>query len=422
MPSSALSSIDGGASTAAFPTPQGPCRILILTSSTGGGHDRRAYAFKAWTEQQYPGQIEVTIEHLLEKSHWLPRLGVHIYNFIQQKAPGLHNIYWHIAELYAASQQKQVGCGRRYYCNLLTNLRPHVVFSVHDCLNRGYFQDARRILGSEKVTCVTYCGEWSGGFGYSRNWVDPSVDLFISRTAEARHFARSLGVSPERDMLLCNFMPPAGFDQLHPVRDKPAIRRDQFKLDPHRFTLLLATGQVGANNHFRLLSQIIEHRLKIQVIAICGRNRKAYERLQAWHQRHPRFPLHIEGFSNRMPLLLEVSDAVVTRGGANTTAEALFHTCPMIFNCLGGVMPQERLTINYFMNHGAASRIDTLGDFPLILKRWQERKRDYRKVVRNLRQIRRTDTPQKMIERILALAARNLPAPSPTPPQEQLLP
>ena len=52
-----------------------------------------------------------------------------------------------------------------------------------------YFQTARRILGADKVRCATYCGEFSGGFGYSINWVEPSADLYISRTATARDYA-----------------------------------------------------------------------------------------------------------------------------------------------------------------------------------------------------------------------------------------
>jgi len=72
------------------------------------------------------------------------------------------------------------------------------VLSVHDCLNRGYFQLARKILGHDNVTCATYCGEFSGGWGYSRNWIEPSVDMFFSRTQTAQDYAIKKGIGPEK--------------------------------------------------------------------------------------------------------------------------------------------------------------------------------------------------------------------------------
>ena len=31
--------------------------------------------------------------------------------------------------------------------------------------------------------------QYAGGYGYSRNWVEPSVDLYISRTHAAKNYA-----------------------------------------------------------------------------------------------------------------------------------------------------------------------------------------------------------------------------------------
>ena len=57
-----------------------PCvskvRILVLTSSTGGGHDARAEAFAEWCFRLYRHDVDVRIEQMLEKSSVLqPRGG-----------------------------------------------------------------------------------------------------------------------------------------------------------------------------------------------------------------------------------------------------------------------------------------------------------------------------------------------------------
>src|SRR5204863_6173741 len=98
--------------------------------------------------------------------------------------------------------------GAAYYLEVLRSYQPHLVFSVHDCLNRGYFQLARKTLGADKVRCATYCGEFSGGWGYSRNWIEPSVDLYFSRTPTARDYAVKSGIPLERTRVRGYLMRP----------------------------------------------------------------------------------------------------------------------------------------------------------------------------------------------------------------------
>ena len=86
--------------------------------------------------------------------------------------------------------------------------QPHLIFSVHDCLNRGYFQLARKTLGDKSVRCATYCGEFSGGWGYSRNWIEPTADLYISRTSTANDYAVKKGIPSEKSRVRGYLMLP----------------------------------------------------------------------------------------------------------------------------------------------------------------------------------------------------------------------
>ena len=111
---------------------------------------------------------------MLERSSVVNRGGVHLYNWIQRRMPFLHSAYYAIIELLALLNQRTVALGRGYYTKVLRDYRPHLILSVHDCLNRGYFQLARQVLAPQRVRCVTYCGEFSGGWGYSVNWIEPT--------------------------------------------------------------------------------------------------------------------------------------------------------------------------------------------------------------------------------------------------------
>ena len=134
-------------------------RILVLTSSTGGGHDARAEAFAEWCFQLYRHDVDVRIEQMLEKSSVVNRAGVGLYNRIQKGAPWVHKLFYAVVELLSILNRRTVTFGRRYFLKVVREYRPHLVFSVHDCLNRGYFQLARGELGAERVRCATYCGD-----------------------------------------------------------------------------------------------------------------------------------------------------------------------------------------------------------------------------------------------------------------------
>ena len=62
-------------------------RILVLTSSTGAGHDTRAQAFAEWCFELYRHEVDVRIEQMLEKSSGFFSAGVRFYNWIQKKSP-----------------------------------------------------------------------------------------------------------------------------------------------------------------------------------------------------------------------------------------------------------------------------------------------------------------------------------------------
>ena len=115
-------------------------RILVLTSSTGGGHDARASAFLSWVEKLHNGRVEVKIEQLLENASVITLLGVHIYNWIQRKAPALHHLYWWVVELFGFVSEHLFLLGSSYYKRKLRQFRPHLILSLHDSTNRGYFR------------------------------------------------------------------------------------------------------------------------------------------------------------------------------------------------------------------------------------------------------------------------------------------
>lgn len=379
-------------------------RILVLTSSTGAGHDARAQAFAEWCFELYRHDVDVRIEQMLEKSSGFFSLGVRFYNWIQTKSPWIHKGFFLFVELLTLLNRRSVSFGRAYYEQVLLEYRPHLVFSVHDCLNRGYFQLARKVLGEKNVRCATYCGEFSGGFGYSINWVEPTADLYISRTPTARDYAVKLGMPRERTRVRGHMMQPRAHLEVLSNGARRAYLENELELHPDRFTLFIATGGNGANNHLELLPCLLPYADQLQVILICGRNREAYNQVVHWRAEHPGLECFVDGFSEEVHLLMQVSDAVVTRGGTTTCAKALHFRCPIVFNAIGGIMPQEELTVKFFRNGEGAELITGAEDFARVMHSWMTDIRTYQELRSRFLALRYEENPVMVIEELVDLA------------------
>jgi processive 1,2-diacylglycerol beta-glucosyltransferase len=197
--------------------------------------------------------------------------------------------------------------------------------------------------------------------------------------------------------------PRAHLEVLSPV-DRRVFLGKRLGLDPDRFTVFLATGGNGANNHFALLPALVKHASRVQAIVICGRNKQAYNDLVHWRANHPELGCYVEGFSEIVHLLIQVSDAIVTRGGTTTCAKALHFRCPIIFNAFGGIMPQEELTWKFFRNGAASEKIEDAADFAHIIDTWMADPAAYQQVRDNFLKLRYEEDPTILIDELVKLA------------------
>ena len=341
---------------------------------------------------------------MLEESSRLFRGGVNFYNWIQRRAHWLHRAFYTVVEGLSLLNRRTVIFGRGYYEQVLREYRPHLILSVHDCLNRGYFQLARQVLGPQQVRCATYCSEFSGGWGYSRNWVEPTVDLYFSRTPTASDYAVKLGLPPAKARVRGYLMMPRAYTEILTTVTRKQFREDELGLDNDRFTVFLATGVNGANNHLELLPALLAHADEMQAIVVCGRNQQAYNALVHWRAQHPELSCFIDSYSDVVHLLMQASDAIVTRGGTTTCAKALHFRCPIIFNAFGGVMPQERLTVKFFQRAEAAELVQDAAQFRVLVDRWAADPGAYRRLRRKFTQLRYEEDPTVLIEELVGLA------------------
>jgi processive 1,2-diacylglycerol beta-glucosyltransferase len=329
-------------------------RWLILTSSTGTGHNMRADSLRQWATHVFGDSIEIRVHHVLENTHGLYKFGVELYNIIQRRAPRLHHLYFNYLELAGMHRRGSKILGRDTFSQVVRDYRPDCIISVHAHTNHGFFDLARAALPDNPPRCITYCGELFGGYGFSRHWTNPRVDGFIGASPEVCAASQAVG-TPAARVLFGGFLLRQPFyasaEQLD--RDADSFARE-LGLDRRTFTVLLSTGQAGANNHLPILRALAASGKKLQVVALCSKNTAVREAIETFAASNPTLTIRALGHTDRIPALKRLCAVVVARPGTGATSEAIQLGTPLIHNGIGGVMPQELITVQYCRQHACA--------------------------------------------------------------------
>jgi len=369
----------------------------------------RARAFQAWARLMPELKLEVQVHRPLDSGPWLYRFGVGFYNWIQRRAPWLHHGYFNFLEITKPCGSARGLLGAKYFCEVLKATRPDVLLSVHPSLNHGYFECARNHLGRDKIRCVTYCGELFGGYGFSRNWVNPAADLFIGAVTETCEVAAALGMAKEK-ICSCGFL-------LRPAFCEPAMAavarddyiRQQLGFSPGEFILLLSASSRGAHNHIEFLDALKRRRLDLQVVVLCGKSPEAEAKVASWIARHPRVRVKIMPYNTNVAALLRSVSAVLARPGTGATSEAIQCGCPLLLNCLGGTMPQEWITVKFCRKYRVAETIHKADDLARVLADWLRDPARAAGIRERMRSVLPTGNPREILRTVIgsnALAIR----------------
>jgi 1,2-diacylglycerol 3-beta-galactosyltransferase len=115
--------------------------------------------------------------------------------------------------------------------------------------------------------------------------------------------------------------------------------RKKLGLDPDLPTGIVLFGGYGTSKMLKILKQIDESSLAVQLILICGKNEKL---AQALREMKTRIPIHVEGFTTNIPYFMALSDFFIGKPGPGSISEALSKRLPVIIDCNAWTLPQER--------------------------------------------------------------------------------
>jgi 1,2-diacylglycerol 3-beta-galactosyltransferase len=418
------------AGTLPGPPAPAPKPLLFLVADTGGGHRSAARAVADALERAYPGRFAPVLLDPLggPGSSWLLRRITRLYGPVIRRAP------WAWAAVYHASDSGRAMrlLGRtllrladRPVIAAAAALKPAALVSFHPLATAAAVSGAavcrtadlgtaatagrRGAAGPRHVPAVTVVTDLVSAHAA---WRDGRADRIVAPSARVAWRCRLDGIGADRCTDLGLPVAPQFWGGPLPRPARDALRR-ALGMDERSFVVVVTGGGEGAGGVARRVSALIEAFDDIDVIAICGRNRRLQRGLARLVPRTGG-RLIVEGFVGNMADWLRCADVIVTKAGPGTIAEAACCGAPLIVS--SSVPGQEDGNADFVVTAGAGRYAPGPAD-----------------VVREIRRLRRAPAELEAMRTasarlgrpgaapaIAALLAGLAGAPAPAPPVPRL--
>ena len=235
--------------------------------------------------------------------------------------------------------------------NFWRNRQPDLVVSLVPNLNRALFEGLKLACPpTPYVTILTDLADYPPHF-----WMEKQDQHFICGTPHAVRQAEKLGASPSRVIEVSGMILRPDFYTSQPV-DRTAERR-RLGLKEDLPTGLILFGGEGSNVMFSLAQRLGNSSMDLQLIMLCGRNKKLIERLKRLQTRNK---MHIEGFTKQVPYFMQLADFFIGKPGPGSISEALHLGLPVIVESNSWTLPQERYNAQWLREKGYGVVLDNL--------------------------------------------------------------
>jgi len=311
--------------------------IDFIYFDAGGGHRAAATALKAVVErQQRPWNVRmVNLQEILDSLDIFRKItGIRLedtYNLVLRKGWTLGSAQMLVAmhAIIRLYHRAQVGLLTEYWCGET----PDMVVSLVPNFNRAMFQALQAVNPRiPYVTVITDFADYPPHF-----WMERQRQHMICGTERAVMQAKRLGYDDDRVHLVSGMILRERFYEEAEL--DVAAQRERLGLDPGVPTGLVLFGGEGSASMIDIAERLNRATLPLQIIFICGRNRKLRERLNGMRPRYPRF---VEGFTSEIPYYMRIADFFIGKPGPGSISEALAMKLPVVVVRSSWTLPQER--------------------------------------------------------------------------------
>ena len=355
-------------------------KVLIMSASTGGGHNRAARAIKEELESRTIDNMSIEceiVDSLKLVNNTMDKVISRGYEKSALYTPKAYGSVYRFSETTIASKNEfktnpLTSLMARKFKHLLNESTPDLIIGTHPfpmialstLKKNNNIHSLSRSESFYKSTKVDIPPMISVLTDYTTHstWIQNEIDYYIVGHEYVKELLVYEGVDSEKGKA---FGIPVEKSFLS-HRDRETVLTE-LGLSPEKLTVLLMGGSFGAGNIKETLEDLIAIDRDFQILVITGRNEHLKDKLSKMldstiHNKN----ICLLGYTNKMNDILASIDVLISKPGGLTTTEALLNDVPMIVPYF--IPGQEEENLDFLTNCGAALRTTKKYSLPVLLK------------------------------------------------------
>lgn len=326
-------------------------KLAILSVSAGAGHIRAAEAMRSVAETKGLSAVHIDLMDLVPKL--FKKLYSETYIDLVNHVPELWGYMYNLSDKSKKSLlrdllQRIERLNTRKLFKVLKDEAPDHILCTHFLPP----QLLSRAIEKEKFSAPVWVQVTD--FDIHRLWVHEHMQGYFVASDEVAWRLADRGI--ENDKINVTGIPiMPDFKK----RFNKSEVLDSMNLKKNTPTLILMAGGAGVGDMNQIAERILNMNLKLQIIALAGKNKKLLAQLNELANKH-QGKLVPMGFTTEIEKFMHVSDFAVTKPGGLTSSECLAMGLPMII--ISPIPGQEERNSDYLLEHKAALKAyDTAG-------------------------------------------------------------
>lgn len=317
-------------------------RILVLTASTGGGHNQAAFALKRKFDDR--GYDVKVVDFIKLNNKIIEKLFIEGYNLLYSRFP---NVYGGLYKVSNSMERnfKLLKYGTKVFeknvYKVLMNTTPDLIIGTHPFIVEviSMMKEKRRI-NLPFISVIT-------DFNAHNIYINKNVDAYITGSRYTSEKLMDRGI-PEKKI----------FNYGIPLREEFFSNKKGIqKSDP--FTILLMGGSIGYKMMEKVLMELMKSHNKLRVFVVCGNNQYLRDKIRKkYKDQYENKEIKVYGFTEDIPILMEESHILISKPGGLTTSEAIAKKLPLIIPYM--IPGQEEENAEFLVKAGMALKVDNI--------------------------------------------------------------
>jgi len=230
-------------------------------------------------------------------------------------------------------------------------------------------------------------------------WLLRNVNWYFVACEETRVYLAALNIPPETI-----FVTGIPIDPIFEMKKIKAETRIHLGLDPDKTTLLVSAGGFSVGPVESLIRAIHEIQHPIQIVVICGRNKRLEDHLKSFLD--TKHPMKVIGFTNEMDSWMAASDLLVGKAGGLTSSEALARGLVLVI--VNPIPGQEERNSDHFLEEGVAIRCNNLPALSYKIDHLLSDKDRFSKMQQSAEKLARPHAASEIVSTILKSKVLNI--------------